>query len=47
MLLDEASDLEESREERELVDGVGDRRGQRAVGRLLRLQLLHGRAVVT
>lgn len=33
VLLDEAPDLEECREERELVDGAGDRRGQRAVGR--------------
>lgn len=47
VLLDQASDLEERGEERELVDGVGERRGQRTVGRLLRLQLLHGRVVVT
>jgi len=43
VLLDEPSDLEECWEERELVDGGGDRGGQRAIGRWR--QLLFGRVV--
>lgn len=45
VLLDEPSDLEECGEERELVDGVGDRRGQRAVGRWRHILVLFGRIV--
>ena len=43
VLLDEPSDLEECWEERKLIDGGGDRGGQRAIGRWR--QLLFGRVV--